>query len=159
MFSKSWMCSQWSDLDYSYKRNQCWVFIGRTDAEAKTPILWPPDARNWPIHLKKTLMLGKIEGRRRSGWQWMRWLDGITNQWAWVWANSGSWWWTGRPGVLRFMRSQRVRHAWVTELNWAEQTPGDGEGQGGLACCRGCRVGHDWATGQHHSICSTIWHY
>ena len=58
---------------------QSWVFFGRTDAEAKTPILWPPDARNWPIHLKKTLMLGKIEGRRRSGWQRMRWLDGITD--------------------------------------------------------------------------------
>ena len=41
-------------------------------------------------------------------------------QWTWVWANSRSWWWTGRPGVLRFMRSQRVRHDWVTELNWTE---------------------------------------
>ena len=38
--------------------------------------------------------------------------------WTWIWVNSGSWWWTGRPGVLRFMRSQRVRHNWVTELNW-----------------------------------------
>ena len=41
-------------------------------------------------------------------------------QWAWVWVNSGSWWWTGRPGVLRFMGSQRVGHDWVTELNWTE---------------------------------------
>ena len=49
--------------------------IGRTDAEAETPILWPPDAKNWLIW--KTLMLGKIEGRRRRGWQRMRWLDGI----------------------------------------------------------------------------------
>ena len=39
-------------------------------------------------------------------------------QWTWVWVNSGSWWWTGRPGVLQFMGSQRVRHDWVTELNW-----------------------------------------
>ena len=51
------------------------MFIGRTDAEAETPILWPPDANN----LEKTLMLGKIEGRRRRGRQRMRWLDGITD--------------------------------------------------------------------------------
>ena len=49
---------------------------------------------------EKTLMLEKIEGRRRRGQQRMRWLDGITNSWTWVWVNSGSWWWTGRPGVL-----------------------------------------------------------
>ena len=41
-------------------------------------------------------------------------------RWTWVWVNSGSWWWTGRPGVLRFMESQRVRHDWVTELNWTD---------------------------------------
>ena len=57
--------------------NQFWIFIGRTDAEAEPLILWPPDAKNWL--LEKTLMLGKIEGRRRRGWQRMRWLDGITN--------------------------------------------------------------------------------
>ena len=55
------------------KGNQSWVFIGRTDVEAETPILWPPDS------FEKTLMLGKIEGRRRRGQQRMRWLDGITN--------------------------------------------------------------------------------
>ena len=59
------------------KGNQSWIFIGRTDVEAETPILWPPDVKNWLIW-KKTLMLGKIEGGRR-GWQRMRWLDGITN--------------------------------------------------------------------------------
>ena len=59
------------------KGNQSWTFIGRTDAEAETPILWPPDAKNWLIG--KTLMLGKIEGRRRRGPQRMRWLDGITD--------------------------------------------------------------------------------
>ena len=56
---------------------QLWIFVGRTDAEAETPILWPPDAKNW--FTVKTLMLGKIEGRRRRGWQRARWLDGITN--------------------------------------------------------------------------------
>ena len=67
--------------------------------------------------LEKTLMLGGIGGRRRRGRQRMRWLDGITNSWMWVWVNSGRWGWTGRPGVLRFMGSQRVRHDWATELN------------------------------------------
>ena len=59
------------------KGNQSWIFIGRTDVEVETPILWPPDAKNRLIG--KTLMLGKIEGRRRRGWQRMRWLDGITD--------------------------------------------------------------------------------
>ena len=68
--------------------------------------------------LGKTLMLGKIEGKRRRGQQRMRWLDGITDSMDMSWVNSGSWWWTGRPGMLWFMRSQRVRHDWATELNW-----------------------------------------
>ena len=59
------------------KRDQSWVFIGRTDVEAETPILWPPDAKSWLT--EKTLMLGKTEGRRRRGRQRMRWLDGITD--------------------------------------------------------------------------------
>ena len=59
------------------KGDQSCVFIGRTDAEAETLILWPHDGKNWLI-CEKTLMLGKIEGRRR-GWQRMRWLNGITN--------------------------------------------------------------------------------
>ena len=61
------------------KGNQSWIFIGRTNAEVETPILWPPDATNWLIW--KTLMLGKIEGRRRTGQQdemvgWHHWLNG-----------------------------------------------------------------------------------
>ena len=59
------------------KRDQSWVFIGRTDAEAETPVLWPPDAKiDW---LEKTLMLGVTGGRRSGGWQRVGWLDGITN--------------------------------------------------------------------------------
>ena len=65
--------------------------------------------------LEKTLILGKIEGRRRRGWQRMRWLDGITD--AMDMCLSRLWWWTGRPGVLQSMGSQRVGHDWATELN------------------------------------------
>ena len=60
------------------KGNQSSIFIEKTDAEAETPILWPPDAKN-SLTGKKTLMLGKIEGGRRRGRQNMKWLDGITN--------------------------------------------------------------------------------
>ena len=101
--------------------HRCFYFfmllhIQWTDVEAETPILWHLMQR--VDSFEKTLMLGGIGGRRRRGWQRMRWLDGITDQWTWVWVNSGSWWWTGRPGVLWFMGSQRIRHNWVTELNW-----------------------------------------
>ena len=78
-------------------------------------LIWRTDS------FEKTLMLEKIEGRRRRGWQRMRWLDASPTQWTWVWVNSGSWWWTGRPGVLQSMRSQRVGHDWETELNWDER--------------------------------------
>ena len=68
--------------------------------------------------LENTLMLGKIEGggRRndRGGDGWMA----SPTPWTWIWVSSGSWWWTGRPGMLQSMGSQRVRHDWVTELNW-----------------------------------------
>ena len=60
-----------------HPKDQSWVFFGRTDVEAETPVLWPPDVKT--DSFKKTLMLGKIEGRRRRGQQRMRWLDGITD--------------------------------------------------------------------------------
>ena len=66
---------------------------------------------------EKTLILGKIERRKRRGWGWDGWMASLT-RWTWVWVGSGNWWWTGRPGVLQFMWSQRVRHDWATELNW-----------------------------------------
>ena len=53
----------------------------------------------------------------------------ICPKWTWVWVESGSWWWTGRPGVLRFMGPQRVGHDWVTELNWTEWWKGFPSGQ------------------------------
>ena len=65
-----------------------------------------------------SLMLGKIEVGRRRGRQRMRWLGDFTDSMTWVWVGSGSWWWTGRPGMLQSMGSQRIRHDWATELNW-----------------------------------------
>ena len=68
---------------------------------------------------EKTLIWERLraggEGDNRG---WDGWMASLT-QWTWVWVNSGSWWWTGRPGMLWFMRSQRVGHDWATELNWA----------------------------------------
>ena len=69
---------------------------------------------------EKTLMLGKIEGRKRRGGQRIRWLDDITNSVEMGLAGFQEWWWTGRPGVLRFMGLQKVRHDWVIELNWTD---------------------------------------
>ena len=71
-------------------------------------LMWRVDS------LEKTLMLGGIEGRRRRGWQRMRWLVGIKD------SMHRSWWWTGKPGVLWFMGSQIVRHDWANELNSTE---------------------------------------
>ena len=67
--------------------------------------------------LEKTLMLGGIGGRRRRGWERKKWLDGITDSMHVSLSELQSWWWTGRPGVLQLMGSQRVGHDWVTELN------------------------------------------
>ena len=70
--------------------------------------------------LEKTLMLGGIGGRRRRGRQRMRWRMPSLTRWPWVWMNSGSWWWIGRPGMLWFMGLQRVRHDWATDLIWSD---------------------------------------
>ena len=97
------------------KGDQSWVFIGRTDAVAETPVLWPSHVKSWLIG--KDPDAGRDGGRRRRGRQRMRWLDGITNSMHMSLGKSRSWWWTGRPGVLQFMGSQRVRHGWATELS------------------------------------------
>ena len=94
------------------KGNQSWIFIGRTDAEAETPILWPPDAKNWLIW--ETLRAGEGDERGCDGR-----MASLT-WWTWVWVGPGSCWWTGKPSVLQSMGSQRVRHNWATELNWTE---------------------------------------
>ena len=125
---KNWCC--WtmalektleSPLDYKKiqlvnpKWNQSWIFIRRTDAEAETPILWPPDAKNQltgedPDEGKdwRQEENGKTEDEMVG---WHHWLDGVC-------VDSGSWWWTGKPTVLQSMGSLRVGHNWATKLNW-----------------------------------------
>ena len=100
------------------KGDQSWVFIGGTDVEVETPIIWPPDAKNWLTG--KDSDSGKDWRMERRGLQRMRWLDGITDLMDMSLKSSRSWWWTGRPGVLPCMWSQRVGHDWATELNWTE---------------------------------------
>ena len=96
------------------KGDQSWVFIGRTDVEAETSILLPADAKSWLIW--KDPHAGKIEVRRkRDGRRWDCWMASLSQR-TWVWVNSRSWWWTGRPGVLWFMGPQRLGHNWVTQL-------------------------------------------
>ena len=152
--------------------DQSWVFIGKTDVEAETPIIWPCDAKSWCFELwcwisllrvswtarrsnqsileeispeyllegqrpklklkhfghlmwktdslEKTVMLGKTEGRRKRGQQKMRWLDALLTPWTWVRASPRSWWWTGKPVVLQSKGLQRIRHDWLTKINWSE---------------------------------------
>ena len=98
--------------------NQSWIFIGRTDAETETPILWSPDTKNW--FTEKDPDAGKDWRQEEKGMTgWDGWMASST-QWTWVWASSGSWWQTGKPGVLQSMGSQRVGCDWMTELNWLE---------------------------------------
>ena len=99
--------------------DQPWDFFGGNDAEAETAVLWPPHATSWLIG-KDWCWEGlgaRGEGDDRG---WDGWMALLT-QWTWVWVNSGSWWWTGRPGVLWFMGSQRVEHDWATDLIWSDQ--------------------------------------
>ena len=92
------------------------VFIGRTIVEAKTPILWPSDVKSWLIG--KDPDVGKDWKQEEKGTTRLDGCMASPTQWTWVWVNSRSWWWTGRPGALGAMRSQRVGHDWAIELNW-----------------------------------------
>ena len=94
------------------KGNQSWIFIERTSAEAETLILWPPDVKDWLTGKDSEAGKDWGEGDDRG---WDGWMASPT-RWTWAWVGSGSWWWTGKPGLLQSMGSQRVRHNWATEL-------------------------------------------
>ena len=98
--------------------DQPWDFFGRTDAKAETPVFWPPHVKSWLIG--KDSDAGRDWEQEEKGTTedemagWHHWLNG-----RWVWVNSGSWWWTGRPGVLQSMgsKSRTQLSNWI-ELNW-----------------------------------------
>ena len=93
------------------KGNQPWIFLGRTDAEGEAPILWPPDAKS---------QLNRKDPKTGKDWRQEKratedvWRASVT-WWTWVWANSGQLWRTGKPGVLQFIGSQRIRQDCATE--------------------------------------------
>ena len=114
------------------KGNRSWIFIGRTEVEAETPMLWPPDAKNWLIG--KYPDAGKIESGRRRRWERM---DGITDLRDMSLSKLRELV-TDREAWLQSMGSQRVGHDWATELNWTE---GEDMGQGWTPEAKGWREG------------------
>ena len=114
------------------KGDQSWMFIGRIDAKAETPILWPPHAKELTHWKRLWCWEGFGAGGEGDDRGWDGWMASLA-RWTWVWVNSGSWWWTGRPGMLRFMGLQsRTELSDWTELNW--QSMGS------------WKFGHDWVT-------------
>ena len=101
------------------KGDQSWVFIGRTDVEAETLNTLATSGEELTHWKRPWCWEGLGAGGEGGDRGWDGWMA-LPTRWAWVWVNSGSWWWTGRPGVLRFMGLQRVGHDWVTELIWTE---------------------------------------
>ena len=92
----------WKEIQSIHpKGDQSWVFIGRTDVEVETPVVWPLDMKSWFIW-KDALKDSRQDDKGTRGWD--GWMASPT-QWTWVWVNSRSWWWTGRPCVLLSMRS------------------------------------------------------
>ena len=95
------------------KGDQSWMFFGRTDSKAETPILCQSHAKIWLTG--KDSDAGRDWGQEEKGLtedDIVEWA--LPTQWTWVWANSGSWWWRGKPTL----RLQRVGHDWASELNW-----------------------------------------
>ena len=110
-------------------KDWCWSWNSNTLAT------WCEEPTHWkrPWCWERLRAGGEGDDRRWDGWM------ASPTRWTWVWVNSGSWWWTGRPGVLQFMGSQRVRHDWATELNWILVI---------FSCCLFCQ--------SHPTLCNPI---
>ena len=98
--------------------DQPWDFFGRNNAKTETPVLWPPHVKSWLIGKDSDAGRDWGAGGEGDNRGWDGWMALLT-QWMWLWVDSRNWWWTGRPGVLRFMGSQRVGHDWATDLIWS----------------------------------------
>ena len=108
-----------------HKGNQSWIFIGRTDGwswNSNALATWCEESTHWKRPWCWERLRAGGEGDNRG---WDGWMASPTH-WTCVWSSSRSWWWTGKPGVVQSMGSQRVGHDWVTELNWAEHNPQTG---------------------------------
>ena len=109
-------CSKIQPVDP--KGNQSWIFIGRTDAEAETPNTLATYCEEL-THLKRPWLWERLKVRGEGDYRgWNGWMASPT-QCTWFWVDSGSWRWTGKPGVLQSVGSQRVGHDWMTELSWS----------------------------------------
>ena len=99
------------------KKNQSWIFTGKTNAEVEAPIICPPDGKNWLIGKDPDIRKDwRQKEKRKTGWDvWMA----SPSRWTWAWVSSRSWQWIGKPGVLQSMVLQRDWHDWKdwTELN------------------------------------------
>ena len=94
------------------KGNQPWIYIGKINAEAEAPIVWPPNAKSQLI--RKYPDAGNDWKQKKGNRGWYGWMASLPH-WTWVWASSGRWWRTGKCRVLPSMRSQRVGHDWANE--------------------------------------------
>ena len=143
-------CNQSILKEISHSKDCCWSWNSNTLAT------WCEEL----THLKRPWCWARLRAEGKGDDRgWDGWMASPT-QWTLVWVDSGSWWWTGRPGVLQFMGSQRVRHDWVTSLSlftfmhWRRKwqptpvfLPGESQGLGSLVGCHlwDRRVGHDWS--------------
>ena len=109
----------WKEIQHVHpKGDQSWIFFGRTDAEAETPILWQLDSKSWlfgkrPWCRERSKVGGEGDNRGWNGW------IALLTQWTWVWASSRSWSRTGNP--FPSMGCHRPRHDWATEVSWTEE--------------------------------------
>ena len=96
------------------KKNQSWIFTGKTDAEAEAPIICAPDGKNRLIGEDPDIMKDRRQEEKKT--QWDGWMAS-PSRWTWAWVNSGSWWLIGKPGMLQSMALQKDRHDWK---DWTE---------------------------------------